>query len=185
MDLDSKNVNNWFSFNMIEFTAVNIDGKVGTIGYIPRWLYWMSPAGLIKVDEETGEVIRNPKTGLAIQCDINEPGEWVSVTGGVYALVDFHGYVLFSPLSLPETSKKFSFPCYIICSLENITSYKNANTDKKILRDIYRKGDTCYRSGTHLSWRHGSFFHKSYFSLFSSIPTLNAYFFFRGFDAHG
>ena len=81
---------------MIEFTAVNIDGKVGTIGYIPRWLYWMSPAGLIKVDEETGEVIRNPKTGLAIQCDINEPGEWVSVTGGVYALVDFHGYVLIS-----------------------------------------------------------------------------------------
>ena len=78
---------------MLLIIAVNIDGTAGTIGFIPHWLFWMIPAAMIKVDEETGEPLRDPETGLCIVCKIDEPGEWVSITGGIYALVDFHGYV--------------------------------------------------------------------------------------------
>lgn len=71
--------------------AVNIDNTIGAVGFIPHWLMWMVPAALIKVDEETMEPIRDPKTGLCIPCDIDEPGEFVVVTAGVYEIVNFQG----------------------------------------------------------------------------------------------
>ncbi|CAL8071952.1 unnamed protein product [Orchesella dallaii] len=66
---------------------------------------------------EEGEIVRDPKTGKVILCGVNEPGELI---GKIYPrdpLRNFEGY-----------SDK-------------------ASTEKKILRDVVRKGDSFFRSG--------------------------------------
>lgn len=52
---------------------VNIDNTVGAVGFLPSYLSWLIPYQLIKVDESTGEPIRNSK-GYVIPCEPDEPG---------------------------------------------------------------------------------------------------------------
>lgn len=47
--------------------SVNIDGTVGSIGFVSRILPRIYPIALVKVDERTGEPIRNAQ-GL---CQVN------------------------------------------------------------------------------------------------------------------
>lgn len=47
--------------------SVNIDGTVGSIGFVSRILPRIYPIALVKVDERTGEPIRNSR-GL---CQVN------------------------------------------------------------------------------------------------------------------
>lgn len=69
----------------------NIDGKVGAAGFIPIWANCLSPIVLVKVDQYTGEIIRNSKTGLAIQCKAGEPGELMGIINVKRPLTDFEG----------------------------------------------------------------------------------------------
>ena len=51
--------------------VVNIDGKVGAIGFNTRIIPSVYPVSLIKTDQDTGELIRD-SNGLCIAC---KPGE--------------------------------------------------------------------------------------------------------------
>ena len=54
---------------------MNIDSHTGAVGFIPRLLYPLAPAALVKVDQVTGKILRHKKTRRVIPCGINEPGE--------------------------------------------------------------------------------------------------------------
>lgn len=56
---------------------VNIDGRIGAVGFKPRWIGdRVYPIALIKFDEITGLPLRN-KNGLCIRCEPDEPGIFV------------------------------------------------------------------------------------------------------------
>lgn len=55
---------------------VNTDNTVGAIGFVSRILPEVYPISIIKVDETTGEPIRNSK-GLCIVCQPNEAGAFI------------------------------------------------------------------------------------------------------------
>lgn len=67
--------------------------------------------------DEDGNPIRNLDTGLCIRCQVGEPGEFVGIIQQNHPVREFSGY-----------SDKES-------------------TSKKILRDVWSKGDICFRSG--------------------------------------
>lgn len=54
-----------------KFVTVNIDNKIGAVGFVPLCAGSLYPVGLLKVDEETGEPVRGPD-GLCIRC---KPGK--------------------------------------------------------------------------------------------------------------
>lgn len=58
------------------YFAVNMDGKPGACGFVPVILRHILPAYLIKVDEETGEPLRD-ENGLCIMC---KPGKWTQIS---------------------------------------------------------------------------------------------------------
>jgi len=68
-----------------------VDNKIGAVGFLPRLLYKMCPTAILKIDDVTGEPIRDPKTGLAIRCEINEPGEFVGCIEKNHPFRDFGG----------------------------------------------------------------------------------------------
>ncbi|XP_046995918.1 long-chain fatty acid transport protein 4-like [Schistocerca americana] len=72
---------------------VNLDNKIGAVGFLPQILpEKLFPVALIKVDEETHEVIRD-KNGLCQKCSYGEPGIVVGkiITGDETR--QFYGYV--------------------------------------------------------------------------------------------
>ena len=75
------------------------------------------PLRLIKVDKETGQPLRDAQTGFCIPCDTGEPGEFVGKIVRGDPVKDFQGY------RDPEATKK------------------------KILSDVFQKGDLYFRSG--------------------------------------
>ena len=90
---------------------------MGAIGFISVLVPSILPMLLVKVDEETREVIRDPDTGLCVPCQPGEPGEFLGkiVTGDPAR--EFHGYV------------------------------DSSASSKKVLRDVRTKGDIWFRSG--------------------------------------
>ncbi|PSN39832.1 hypothetical protein C0J52_19191 [Blattella germanica] len=67
--------------------VVNLDNKIGAVGCIPQCVpSFVLPVGLIKVDPNTNEPIRNEK-GLCIRCGPNEPGDIL--------VADDYGYLYF------------------------------------------------------------------------------------------
>lgn len=73
---------------------VNIDNHVGSCGFFPIYPFigCLYPLRLIKVDEETGEVVRDAN-GLCIPCRPGEVGEMVGVIKKNNLLLKFEGYV--------------------------------------------------------------------------------------------
>ncbi|XP_020711168.2 long-chain fatty acid transport protein 4 isoform X2 [Athalia rosae] len=95
---------------------VNIDSRVGAVGFVPRFAGALYPVALLRVDEETGEPIRGPN-GFCIPCGPGEAGVFVGKINPKKAVNDFSGYA----------DKKAS--------------------EKKIIRDVFRKGDRVFNSG--------------------------------------
>ncbi|KJH42576.1 AMP-binding enzyme [Dictyocaulus viviparus] len=73
---------------------VNIDNHVGSCGFFPIYPFLTSlyPVRLIKVNQETGEILRDA-TGLCIPCRPGELGEMVGVIKNRDLLLKFEGYV--------------------------------------------------------------------------------------------
>lgn len=46
---------------------MNIDNKIGAVGFVPLCAGSLYPVALLRVDEETGEPMRGPD-GLCIRC---------------------------------------------------------------------------------------------------------------------
>ncbi|XP_058790970.1 long-chain fatty acid transport protein 4-like [Phymastichus coffea] len=95
---------------------VNIDSRIGAVGFVPRYARSLYPVALLKVDESNGEIVRGPD-GLCILCEPGEPGVFVGKINPKKAVSDFSGYV-----------------------------DKN-ESEKKIVRDVFKKGDRVFNSG--------------------------------------
>ncbi|OXA48216.1 Long-chain fatty acid transport protein 4 [Folsomia candida] len=95
----------------------NMDHTIGAVGFTPIYLPNLLPIRLIQVNEETGEPIRNPKTGFILTCDTNQVGEVVGRIIKKDPLADFEGYA------------------------------DKSSTQGKILLNAFRNGDAWFRSG--------------------------------------
>lgn len=74
--------------------VVNIDNKVGAVGFLPWYMSWLIPYRLIKVDEATGEPIRD-KGGNVITCKPDEPGELIGKIQRNHPIRDYLGYEIY------------------------------------------------------------------------------------------
>ncbi|KAI4498643.1 hypothetical protein M0802_006349 [Mischocyttarus mexicanus] len=70
---------------------VNIDNRVGAVGFVPRFAGNLYPVTLLRVNEETGEPIRGPE-GFCVPCKPGEPGVFVGKINPRKAVNDFSGY---------------------------------------------------------------------------------------------
>jgi len=95
----------------------NFDGKTSALGRIPFLLRRSLPMRIIRTDLETGEPIRNAR-GLCTEAATGEAGEILGEIRNDIARQRFDGY-----------------------------AGDEAQTKKKILRDVFKKGDMWFRSG--------------------------------------
>jgi fatty-acyl-CoA synthase len=96
----------------------NVEGKVGAIGRVPSFLAHRFPLALLKSDAATNEAVRD-QNGLCARCATGEAGEAVGKIhdGSAHAAAPFEGY-------------------------------SNAvESEKKILRNVFERGDAWYRTG--------------------------------------
>jgi fatty-acyl-CoA synthase len=111
------------------FSLYNVEGKVGAIGRIPPLLAHRFPASIVRVDAEQGALLRDDN-GLCIACARGEVGEAVGRIG-----------------TADEGGGRF----------EGYTD--KAETDRKILRDVFAKGDAWFRTGDLMKLDEQGFFH--------------------------
>ncbi len=95
----------------------NFDGKMGALGRIPLLLRRALPMRIVRTDLESGEPIRNAR-GLCTEAPAGEIGEILGEIRSDMARQRFDGY-----------------------------AGDEAQTKKKILRDVFKKGDMWFRSG--------------------------------------
>jgi fatty-acyl-CoA synthase len=100
------------------FSLFNLEGQPGAIGRVPGFLSHRFPAALIRIDPESGVPLRDAG-GFCLRCDTNEAGEAI---GRLNADADgitgrFEGYS------------------------------SAAESEKKILRNVFAPGDAWLRTG--------------------------------------
>ena len=104
------------------FALINLDNKVGAVGRVPPWLKRMFPVELIRYDVETESHLRGAD-GRCIVCKTGEAGEAI-------------GRISNDPRQ----------------PLGQFEGYTDATASgKKVLRDVFEKGDAWYRTGDLLS----------------------------------
>jgi fatty-acyl-CoA synthase len=111
------------------FSLFNVEGKVGAIGRIPPLLAHRFPAAILRVDAEAGIPVRNEE-GLCTACARGEVGEAIGRIG-----------------TADQGGGRF----------EGYTD--TAETEKKILRDVFAKGDAWFRTGDLMLLDEQGFFH--------------------------
>jgi fatty-acyl-CoA synthase len=111
------------------FSLYNVEGKPGAIGRIPPLLAHRFPAAIVRVDAERGAPIRDAD-GLCVACSQSEVGEAIGRIGTAEGAGGrFEGYT------------------------------NAAETEKKILRDVFAKGDAWFRTGDLMMRDEAGFFH--------------------------
>jgi fatty-acyl-CoA synthase len=111
------------------FSLFNVEGQPGAIGRIPPLLAHRFPASLVKLGPDSGVPLRNAE-GFCIPCARGEAGEAIGRIGTADAGGGrFEGYT--------EASE----------------------TEKKILRDVFAKGDAWFRTGDLMRLDDKGFFH--------------------------
>ena len=99
------------------FSLYNVEGKVGAIGRVPPLLAHRFPAAIVKIDAERGTPLREDN-GHCVACGPGEVGEAIGRIG-----------------TADEGGGRFE-------------GYTDAGeTEKKILRDVFTKGDAWFRTG--------------------------------------
>ncbi|MFT4120569.1 long-chain-acyl-CoA synthetase [Bradyrhizobium sp.] len=111
------------------FSLFNVEGQPGAIGRIPPLLAHRFPASLVKLDPDSGEPLRTAD-GLCVASARGESGEAIGRIG-----------------TADEGGGRFE-------------GYTDAGeTEKKILRDVYAKGDAWFRTGDLMRLDDKGFFH--------------------------
>jgi fatty-acyl-CoA synthase len=111
------------------FSLYNVEGKPGAIGRIPPLLAHRFPAAIVRIDVETGTPTRK-SDGLCEACGNGEAGEAIGRIG-----------------TADDAGGRFE-------------GYTNAaETEKKILRDVFAKGDAWFRTGDLMKVDESGFFH--------------------------
>jgi fatty-acyl-CoA synthase len=108
----------------------NVEGKIGAIGRVPSFLAHRFPLALLKSDPATNEPARD-KNGFCAHCATGEVGEAVGKIhdGAAHAAAPFEGY-------------------------------SNAvESEKKILRNVFERGDAWYRTGDLMRADAGGYFY--------------------------
>ncbi len=100
------------------FSLYNCEDEPGAIGRIPPFLAHRFPVALVKFDVEAGRPVRDEK-GFCIRCSVDETGEAIGkISSGESGSGDrFEGY----------TDQEAS--------------------ERKVLRDVFAKGDAWFRTG--------------------------------------
>jgi fatty-acyl-CoA synthase len=99
------------------FSLFNVEGQPGAIGRIPPLLAHRFPASLVRLDPDSGAPLRNEE-GFCIACARGEAGEAIGRIG-----------------TADEGGGRFE-------------GYTDAGeTEKKILRDVFARGDAWFRTG--------------------------------------
>ncbi len=111
------------------FSLYNVEGKPGAIGRIPPLLAHRFPAAIVRVDPDSGAPIRD-EDGLCIACARGEAGEAVGRIG-----------------TADQGGGRF----------EGYTD--QAQTEKKILRDVQARGDAWFRTGDLMRLDGQGYFH--------------------------
>jgi fatty-acyl-CoA synthase len=96
---------------------MNFDGTMGAIGRIPKYMEKTFTARLVRFDVEAETPVRGPD-GLCIRCAPGEVGEAIGKIDAADPRSRFDGY-----------------------------SGDRAQTEKKLLRDVFEKGDVWFRTG--------------------------------------
>eukprot|EP01135_Chromosphaera_perkinsii_P002993 Nk52_evm15s232 gene=Nk52_evmTU15s232 len=97
----------------------NVMNKVGAVGFMTPLLAPFYPVKLLKYDNETGQLVRDPKTGFCIPCSDNEPGEMVNLIN-------------------VEKDPMLRFDGYL---------NNEGASSSKIAFDVFAKGDKYFRTG--------------------------------------
>jgi fatty-acyl-CoA synthase len=99
-------------------TLFNFDGKEGAVGRVPWWLLHRFPIKIVRFDPERQQPLRNPD-GFCLECKPGETGEAIGriVRNSSQPGARFEGYA------------------------------SADDTEQKILRDVFKKGDTWFRTG--------------------------------------
>jgi fatty-acyl-CoA synthase len=96
----------------------NFDGKEGAVGRLPWWMAARFPTKIVRFDRERQQPVRDQR-GFCIECEVDEPGE---VVGKI----------------LKDASKPG----------QRFEGYADATeTGRKILHDVFEKGDAWFRTG--------------------------------------
>jgi fatty-acyl-CoA synthase len=111
------------------FSLYNVEGRPGAIGRIPPLLAHRFPAAIVRVDMDSGAPVRG-EDGLCIACARGEAGEAVGRIG-----------------TADEGGGRF----------EGYTD--QGETEKKILRDVFAKGDAWFRTGDLMKLDEAGFFY--------------------------
>lgn len=96
----------------------NVEGHPGAIGRVPPYLAHRFAPVLVKVDVETGKLVRDEK-GLCVRCAVDEPGE--------------------------ALGKMHDDPAGIGSRFDGYTDRRAS--EARILRDVFRAGDAWVRTG--------------------------------------
>ncbi|MEM9454957.1 MAG: AMP-binding protein [Myxococcota bacterium] len=96
---------------------LNTDNTLGAVGFVSRLIERQYPVKLIAVDPETGEVKRDPQTGLCVLAATDEPGELVGLVDNRDVTRRFDGYT------------------------------QEADTRRKLITDVSAEGDVYFRTG--------------------------------------
>jgi len=99
------------------FSLYNVEGRPGSIGRLPSLLAHRFPAAIVRLDPEHGEPLRGPD-GLCVPSARGEPGEAIGRIG-----------------TADQGGGRF----------EGYTD--PGETEKKVLRDVFAKGDAWFRTG--------------------------------------
>lgn len=111
------------------FSLFNVEGQPGAIGRIPPLLAHRFPASLVRLDPDSGAPLRNDE-GFCIACARGETGEAIGRIG-----------------TADEGGGRFE-------------GYTEAGeTEKKILRDVFVRGDAWFRTGDLMRIDDKGFFH--------------------------
>ena len=96
----------------------NFDTRPGSVGRVPRWLRHKFPFAIVRFDGERGEVERDAD-GFCVACGPDEPGEILGriVDDPARPSMRFEGYA------------------------------DAASSARKVLRDVFAKGDTWFSTG--------------------------------------
>ena len=95
----------------------NLEEKVGAIGRRPMFLGPRFPVAVIKLDSENEAPLRN-EAGLCVRCNADETGEAIGqIDNARINPQSFDGYA------------------------------DQAETEKKVLRDVFKRGDSWFRTG--------------------------------------
>jgi fatty-acyl-CoA synthase len=112
------------------FSLYNVEGQPGAIGRVPAFMAHRFPAALVQFDQERGAPARGPD-GLCVRCLRGEVGE-----------------------AIGRVSAGDGDPAH------RFEGYTNAaETEKKVLRDVFKPGDAWLRTGDLMLIDDKGFFH--------------------------